>query len=137
VHFISALATTDSKFLLQLWDQLTNQVKTTLKMLHPSHIDPSMSAYKAIHGPYEWNRFPLAPPGCKAIIYNAPETCGLWASCGADAWYIGPWMDHYHTGATTILSPKRAPTVSQVWQKSSCSIVKSHSSCGMNTYKKL
>jgi hypothetical protein len=32
-HFISALATTDSKFPLQLWDCLTPQVKHTLNML--------------------------------------------------------------------------------------------------------
>jgi hypothetical protein len=53
VHFISALATTDSNFPLQLWDQLTPQVETTLNMLRPSRIDPNMSAYKAVHGPYD------------------------------------------------------------------------------------
>jgi hypothetical protein len=41
-HFVSTLATTDSKFPLQLWDQLAPQVETTLNMLrlhasiHPS-----------------------------------------------------------------------------------------------------
>ncbi len=34
-HFISALATTDSKFPLQLWDRLTPQIKNTLNMLRP------------------------------------------------------------------------------------------------------
>jgi hypothetical protein len=94
-HFISALATTDSEFPLQLWDQLTNQVETTLNMLCPSHIDPLMSAYKAIHSPYNWNRFPLAPPGCKVVIYKAPKARGSWASHGTDAWYVGPPTDHY------------------------------------------
>jgi hypothetical protein len=50
-HFISALATTDSKFPLQLWDKLTSQVKNTLKLMRASRIDPSMSAYEAIWGP--------------------------------------------------------------------------------------
>jgi hypothetical protein len=45
-HFITALATTDSNFPLQLWDQLTPQVEATLNMLHPSSIDPSMSGTK-------------------------------------------------------------------------------------------
>jgi hypothetical protein len=35
-HFVSALATTDSKFPLQLWDRLAPQVETTLNMLRPS-----------------------------------------------------------------------------------------------------
>ncbi len=73
-HFISALAMTDSNFPLQLWDRLTPQVETTLNMLRPSRIDPIMTAYEAIHGPYDWNHFPLAPPGCKAVIYEAPES---------------------------------------------------------------
>jgi hypothetical protein len=94
-HFISALATTGSKFPLQLWDRLTPQVEATLNMLRPSRIDPTMSIYKVIHGPYNWNRFPLAPPGCKAVIYEAPELRGLWASHRTDAWYFGLSMDHY------------------------------------------
>jgi hypothetical protein len=45
-------------------------------MLRPSRIDPLMSAYEAIHGPHNWNRFPLAPLGCKAVIYEAPKMHG-------------------------------------------------------------
>jgi hypothetical protein len=95
VHFISALATTDSNFPLQLWDRLTPQVETTLNMLRPSWIDPNMSAYEAVHCPYDWNRFPLALPGCKAVIYKAPKLWGSWASHGTDACYVGPSLDHY------------------------------------------
>jgi hypothetical protein len=61
-HFVNALATTNSDFPLQLWDRLTPQVEATLNMLHPSCIDPTMLAYEAVHGPYDWNRFSLAPP---------------------------------------------------------------------------
>ena len=94
-HFVSALATTDSDFPLQLWDRLTQHVETTLNLLRPSRIDPSKSAYEALHGPYDWNRFPLAPPGCKAVIYEAPESRTSWGSRGTDAWYLGPSLDHY------------------------------------------
>jgi hypothetical protein len=94
-HFIRALPTTNSDFPLQLWDRLTPQVENTLNLMHPSRIDPTKSAYEAIHGPYDWNRFPLAPPGCKAIIYESPESRGSWASRGTNAWYVGPSLDHY------------------------------------------
>jgi hypothetical protein len=73
-HFISTLATTDSKFSLQLWDQLTPQVESTLNMLRLSCINLDISAYKTIHGPYNWNHFPLAPPGCKAVVYESHKT---------------------------------------------------------------
>ncbi len=52
-HFISALATTDINFPLQLWDCLTPQVETTLNLLHPSRVNPPISAYEAVHGPYD------------------------------------------------------------------------------------
>jgi hypothetical protein len=73
-HIISNLATMDSKFPLQLWDHLTPKVENTLNMLCPLPINPTKSAYKAIHGPYDWNHFPLVPPGCKVIIYKSPKS---------------------------------------------------------------
>jgi hypothetical protein len=95
--FIATLATTDSNFPLQLWDQLTTlQVKDTLNMLQGSHIDPSKSAYKVLNEPYDWNRYPLASLlGCKAIVNKDGDTHGSWASHGVDAFYLGPAKDHY------------------------------------------
>ncbi len=93
--FIAALATTDNNFPLQLWDKLAPQVQDTLNLLRTSRKNPDISAYEALNGPYDWNRNPLAPPGCKTIIYKAPAVQGSWASCGTDAWYLSPSKDHY------------------------------------------
>jgi hypothetical protein len=93
--FISALATTDSDFPLQLWDRLTPQVEATLNLLRRSRVDPTKSAYEILNGPYDWNRYPLAPLGCKAIVYEDGDTRGSWASRGVDAFYLGPAKDHY------------------------------------------
>ncbi len=41
------------------------------------------------------NRYPLAPLGYKAVIYEDGDTRGSWASRGVDGWYLGPSMDHY------------------------------------------
>jgi hypothetical protein len=120
---------TDSNFPLQLWDLLTPQVKATLNMLCRPCIDPSMLAYEAVYGPYDWNRFPHAPPGCKAVIYKAPEMHGSWASHGINAWYTGSSLD-------TFLCPKQGHTIFPALQSSFLNTVKSRFSCGMNTYKK-
>ena len=53
--FIVALATTDSNFPLQLGDKITPQVQDTLNMMHASRVDPTISAYEALNGPYNWN----------------------------------------------------------------------------------
>ena len=93
--FIAALATTDSNFLIQLWDRLTPQVMNTLNLLRASRINPTISAYEALNGRYDWNRYPLAPLGCKAVIYRDGDIRGSWASRGVDGWYLGPSIDHY------------------------------------------
>ncbi len=68
--FIAALATTDSYFPLQLCDKLTPQVQDTLNLLQASQIDSTKSAYEILNGPYNWNHYPLAPLGCKAVVYE-------------------------------------------------------------------
>ncbi len=93
--FISALATTDKDFPLQLWDKLTPQVINTLNLMRASRKYPTKSAYEVLYGPYNWNRYPLVPLECKAVVYKANDTRGSWASRGVDEWYLGPSFDHY------------------------------------------
>jgi hypothetical protein len=63
--------------------------------MRASCINPAISAYEALNGPYDWNRYPLAPLGCKAIVYEDGDTRGSWALRGIDGWYLGPSKDHY------------------------------------------
>ncbi len=93
--FIAALATTDRDFPIQLWDRIAPQVQDSLNLLRASQIDPTKSAYEIFNGPYDWNRYPLAPLGCKAVIYEYGNTRGSWESRGVDGWYLGPSQDHY------------------------------------------
>jgi hypothetical protein len=93
--FIAALATTDVNFPLQLLDKLTLQGQNCLNLMRRSQIDPSKPTYETMNGPYDWNRYPLAPLGCKAVIYEDGDTRGSWALRGVDGWYLGPSMDHY------------------------------------------
>ena len=93
---IAALATTDRDFPIQLWDRLTSQVQDRINLMRASQIDPTKSAYEALNGPYDWNRYPLAPLGCKAIVYEDGDTRGSWASRGVDGWdLLGPSKNHY------------------------------------------
>ncbi len=92
--FIAALATTDKDFPIQLWDKLAPQVQDTLNLLRASRVNPAISAYKILNGPYDWNRYPLAPLACKAVVYKDGDTRGSWASQGVDGWYLGPFQDH-------------------------------------------
>jgi hypothetical protein len=96
--FIAALATTNCNFLLKLWDRLTPQVINCLNMMWSSCINPTKLESKILYGPYDWNCYPLAPLGCKVVIYKDRDTRGLWASRGIGEWYFGPLLDHYQCG---------------------------------------
>eukprot|EP00804_Cyclotella_cryptica_P022286 CCRYP_018107-RA/>CCRYP_018107-RA protein AED:0.34 eAED:0.44 QI:0/0/0/1/0/0/3/0/606 len=106
-HFISGLCSTDSNWPLQLWDTMTEQAIITLNLLRTSRIDPSKSAYHQLHGHrYNWNAYPLAPPGTKAVIYKSPTTRTSWGTRGLDAWYCGPAFDHYRNMKFYVPSTK-------------------------------
>jgi len=85
-HVISELCTTDVAFPLQLWDQLTEQAIITLNLLRTSRIDPTKSAYHQLHGHrYDWNKWPMAPPGTRALLLIDPTTRESWGTRGIDA----------------------------------------------------
>ena len=93
--FIAILVITNSDFPIQLWNKLAPQVQDTLNLLQALRVNPAISAFKALNGPYDWGQYPLAPPRCKAIIYKAPAVQGLWATHGTNTWLLGPSKDHY------------------------------------------
>ena len=93
--FIGTLGTTDPKFPVHLWDKLAPQVQDSINLLHQYHINPNQSAYEALKGPYNWNQYPMAPPGTKAIFYKDSITQASWEPHGLDAWLLGPSKDHY------------------------------------------
>ncbi len=94
-RFIGALGTTDSEFPIQLWDKLAPQVQDSINLLRRSRVNPAISVYETLEGPYDWNRYPLAPLGTKSIIYEDSDTRASWAPHGLDAWHLGPSKDHY------------------------------------------
>ena len=89
-HFIAGLATVDADFPIQLWDEIPPQAHMTLNMLHTSRQNNSNTAYKELHGPFDFNKIPLAPLGTKALIYNNPDSRTSWAPHGPDAYYVSP-----------------------------------------------
>ena len=93
-RFIGALGTTDYNFPVQLWDKLAPQVQDSINLLCQSCINPEHSTYEALEGPYDWNQYPMAPPGTKAIIYDDADLRASWAPRGLNVWLLSPSKDH-------------------------------------------
>ena len=83
-YFLAGLATVNKAFPLQLWCYLLVQAKMTLNMLRTSRSDPSKSAYEVLEGKFDYNKTPLAPPGTKALIYEAAARRAAWALHAVD-----------------------------------------------------
>ena len=75
-HFISTLFGADSKFPVNQWDRLITQAVMTLNMLRPSRINPKLSAYNQIWGNFNFKTMPLAPPRCRVVVHESPESRG-------------------------------------------------------------
>ena len=94
-HFISILSGTDEDFPDNSWDLLITHVNITLNLLRPSGIQPKLSAYAQIYGPFDFNKNPLAPGGCALIIHERIDQRPSWANHGPKGFYISPAMQHY------------------------------------------
>ena len=66
-----------------------------LNLLHPSRLNPRLSVEAQLKGAFDFNRMPLAPPGTRDVVHEAPSNRHTWSPHGADGWYLGPAPDHY------------------------------------------
>ena len=64
-HFIAGIASIDKNFPVHIWCRLIPHCLLTLNLLRPSRINLKLSAYAQLHGAFNFNRTPLAPPGTK------------------------------------------------------------------------
>ncbi|KAI2488787.1 hypothetical protein MHU86_25841 [Fragilaria crotonensis] len=94
-HFIAGLCGVDKNFPLHLWDKLLPQAEMTLNLLRGSRINPKLSAHAQMHGSFDFNRTPLAPPGIRVLVHIKPNERTTWSPHGEDGWYVGPALDSY------------------------------------------
>ena len=70
-HFISEFLTTDHDLPIGKWDRLLSQCTITLNLLPNSRVNPALSTYAYLFGPYDFNKSPIAPPGTRVIVHKA------------------------------------------------------------------
>ena len=94
-HFIAGLCSVDKHSPLHLWDRLLPQAVLTLNLLRGSRLNPRLSAWAQLHGTFDFNRTPIAPPGIRVLVHEKPPTRTTWSPHAADGWYTGPALDSY------------------------------------------
>jgi hypothetical protein len=73
---IAALCSLDKNFPVHLWDRLIPQAVLTLNLLRGSRINPKLSAWAQINGPYDYNATPIASPDIHVVAYEPPSQRG-------------------------------------------------------------
>ena len=94
-HFIYGFSTTYPYFLISKWYRLLSLYSITLELLQNSRVNPALSEYSYLFGPYYFNKSPMAPPGTRVIVNDKPGNLTSWVRHGTPGWYIGPSLDHY------------------------------------------
>eukprot|EP00804_Cyclotella_cryptica_P024508 CCRYP_014628-RA/>CCRYP_014628-RA protein AED:0.32 eAED:0.32 QI:0/0/0/1/1/1/2/0/458 len=69
-HFLSILAGVAEDFPIKLWDKLLPQAEITINLLRQCNSTPMVSAYAHLNGPFDYNKMPLAPMGCKVQTHE-------------------------------------------------------------------
>ena len=94
-HFLSVLTGTVESFPLHLWDRLLPQTKITLHFLRQSNATPTVSTYADLSGPFDYNKMPVAPMGCKVQIHQKTDKRSTWLYHLVDGWYLATSPEHY------------------------------------------
>ena len=94
-HFIVGLCSNEPKHPSQKWDCLLPQATMTLHLFRKYRTNPKLLAYCIIFGIYDFNRFPLAPPGTEVIVHENTDKYWSWYTHGTDGWYIDLYMERY------------------------------------------
>ena len=105
-HFIAGLASTDDNFPMHLWCRLLRDVDDTLNMLRPSRLNPTLSAFTQLHGAFDFNRTPMAPPGCKVLIHEKPNQRTTFGAHGVEGWNLGRHPDGYRCYRVYVTSTR-------------------------------
>ena len=94
-HFISILSGLDPSCPLDLWDRFLPQAELTCNLLRQSNAVPTISAHAHVHGPFDYNRTPLAPIGCPCLVHEQSSVRGTWAPHCKKGFNLGSSKEHY------------------------------------------
>ena len=91
---------------MQLWDRLLPQAEITINLLRQSNATPKVLAYAHMNGPFDYNKMPLAPMGCKVQVHEKTDKRGTWAYHCVDGWYLSTSNEHYRAHKCHVKATK-------------------------------
>jgi hypothetical protein len=96
-HFLAILAGVDAAFPPYFWGLLLPQAELTLNLLRQSTLNPRISAWEFFQGPFDFNKTPLGPVGCRVLIHAKPATRRSWD------FFCQEWILHWSAYGYIVL----------------------------------
>ena len=87
-YFKAILAGVHRIFPMYIGDRLLPQAESTLNMMCQTNIAPTVSAYAYIYGQHDYNKMPMTPIGCAALIHLKPNTRKTLDSNATEGYYL-------------------------------------------------
>lgn len=103
-HLLAILCNTDPAFPLAAWDELLPQADMTLNLMRASRVAPAISSFAQLHGPFDYDRHPMAVPGTAVVAHEMPSQRDSWGPHGKKGFYLGPAIEHYRCYRVWITS---------------------------------
>ncbi len=72
-HIIAGLQTVDPECPPQLWGKFIPQLQDTLNLLRTARSDPTISAFEALEGTFDYNKTTMALLGMKVLAFIDPK----------------------------------------------------------------
>ena len=94
-YFIEGLWYTDTKSPMQSCYGLLNQEEITIKLLHPSRLNPRLSAYAKLNCTFEFYKNTMEPPWTCTSVQDSPNKRGTWDPKWHGRWYLRTEILHY------------------------------------------
>jgi hypothetical protein len=94
-HLIAGSATCDPKFPIRAWDHLIDQAELSLNLLRGSNMNPAISAWHQLRGPFSFDATPIEPPATPVEIFESPEVRSTFAPHSTPGFYVGPALSRY------------------------------------------
>ena len=101
-HFLAGLASCNPQCPLRKWNRLLTQAAITLSLLQNTRVNKKLSAYTFLFDQFDFNKYPLKPPGTHVVVHPIPCNRAFFCFHGKYCWTIGPMLDHYRCIQTYI-----------------------------------
>ena len=77
------------------WDQLLPQAELTLNLLRQARVQPEISAWDFLMGPFNYDATPLGPLGCPVMIHKNTSNRTSRDFHIKEVWSVGVYLEHY------------------------------------------